>query len=284
VVIGDSFTAGKGASTLDPDSTFAADQPLDFAHRLGYAQRFRDEAEAAGVRWSVYHNLSVSGETSAEIMNGSPRLGFPDSQLNDALQVIKADPGRGLAILVQAGGNDLLQFMAGNDATFTPLPCFAPDLSTNPQTLAACLTNIDGVLDRFEANLDAIVSTVKTSAGRKPHIVALGTYANFFLYQPCTTGAPAGIGVLGSWALEGDSPIPQILSGGLNDRIRAVGAKHGAKVIDIYADFAANAAAFNAGTAAPWVNFLNPRGQADCNHPNDAGYGVILGKVKALRL
>jgi lysophospholipase L1-like esterase len=64
---------------------------------------------------------------------------------------------------------------------------------------------------------------------------------------------------LANVVLEG-SPSPR-LDRGMNDRIRALAHKYGAQVIDTFLPFYLNADAFVS---------------ADCVHPNDAGYAVIL--------
>ncbi|MBI2466689.1 MAG: SGNH/GDSL hydrolase family protein [Candidatus Rokubacteria bacterium] len=65
--------------------------------------------------------------------------------------------------------------------------------------------------------------------------------------------------LLADAALEGAAGT--LLASGLNDRLRAVASKYGAKVVEVFGPFVAD-----------------PDGLigADCTHPTDAGYAVIL--------
>ena len=74
---------------------------------------------------------------------------------------------------------------------------------------------------------------------------------------------PAAV-ALGDVVLEG---LPgTVLDEGLNDRIRAIAAKYGAQVVDLYIPFRINPDAFVA---------------ADCVHPSGTGYNIILSLFQA---
>ena len=64
-VIGDSFTAGTGATAVDAENPFTSSEP--YRHHMGYAQQYRGALRTVNKSIGLdYHNRAVFGATSAE--------------------------------------------------------------------------------------------------------------------------------------------------------------------------------------------------------------------------
>jgi lysophospholipase L1-like esterase len=138
----------------------------------------------------------------------------------------------------------------GNDLT---------DVATGPQAAAcrqsaSCLGRFNGLLNETEQTIDRTIGDLRQRLGPNA-VILMRTQYNAFLRPGCAT---PDVAALGNATLEG---LPgSVLDRGLNDRIRSVAAKFGAKVVDLFLPFAAKADTFVA---------------SDCVHPSGAGYQAI---------
>ena len=180
------------------------------------------------------HNLAVPGATARDIKQG---------QLTQALtETIIHNPR---VISWGGGGNDLLNFIASPQA--------ATCMKGNP----SCLARLNALLNEFEQTADHALRDLREAAGPETPMYVRTQY-NPLLKAACG-GPTLPLAQLANAVLEG-SPSPR-LDRGMNDRLRELAHKYGAKVIDTFLPF-----------------YLNPDAlvAADCVHPNDAGYSVIL--------
>lgn len=177
------------------------------------------------------HNHSVPGATVGEIMRDQLAAAIADIRSHDPVVVSWG-----------GGGNDLLNFIG------------SPQAVTCLMGNAGCLTRLNALLNEIERVLDVTVRGLRAVGPN--YTVLLRTQYNPLLRTSC--GGPTDSQAqLASLVLEGGAPF---LVRGLNDRIRDVAARYGAKVIEIYMPFALNADDLVAD---------------DCIHPNDAGHAVI---------
>jgi len=127
--------------------------------------------------------------------------------------------------------------------------------------MESCLGRFNGLLNEAEAAIDKTIATLRQAAGPEGRIL-MRTQYNAIAKSGCQP--PAAV-ALGDAVLEG---VPgTVLDEGLNDRIRAVAAKYGAQVVDLFIPFRINSDAFVA---------------ADCVHPNAAGYALITSLFQAV--
>lgn len=164
------------------------------------------------------------------------------SQLSPALTEVRRHLGHGVVVSWGGGGNDLLDFIA------------SPQAATCLQ-VPSCLARINALLDEKEHAIDLTLKTLRSFAGPNTRIL-VRTQFNPLLKTGCDARGPRD---LANAALEGLPGSP--LADGLNDRIRTVAGRHGATVVELFDAFALNPDALVA---------------ADCVHPNDAGYNLIL--------
>jgi lysophospholipase L1-like esterase len=179
------------------------------------------------------HNLAVPGATARDIKQG---------QLTQARTeaIIHNQP----VISWGGGGNDLLQFIA------------SPEAATCMKGNASCLARLNALLNEFEQTADHTLRELRKTAGSETLYVR--TQYNPLLKTACG-GPTVPLAQLANAVLEG-SPSPR-LERGMNDRLRDLARKHGAKVID---------------TFLPFYLYPDALVSDDCVHPNDAGYAVIL--------
>lgn len=184
------------------------------------------------------HNLAVPGATARDIKQ---------SQLTQArTETIIHNPR---VISWGGGGNDLLQFINSPEA--------ATCMKGNP----SCLARLNALLNEFEQTADRTLRELRETAGPDAPLYVRTQY-NPLLKTACG-GPTLPLAQLANAVLEG-SPSPR-LERGMNDRLRELAHKHGAKVIDIFVPF-----------------YLYPDALIadDCVHPNDAGYAAILAAAK----
>jgi lysophospholipase L1-like esterase len=178
------------------------------------------------------HNLAISGATVRDINQ---------NELFPAIAEIKGHSP--VVVSWGGGGNDLLHFLA------------SPEAATCARGNPSCLARLNALLNETEHMIDLTLGTLRTVAGPDANILVRTQY-NALLRDSC--GGPNDpLAQLGNVVLEGGAPL---LARGLNDRIRAVAAKHGARVAEIFLAF-----------------FVSPNTLVadDCIHPNDAGHAVI---------
>ncbi|MEA2002011.1 MAG: SGNH/GDSL hydrolase family protein [Actinomycetota bacterium] len=116
------------------------------------------------------------------------------------------------------------------------------------------------VMPAFEADLDNVVSQLRTAAGDDTPIV-LGTYDNPVPY--CDLAAVPGAIELGAMVLEG---TPDGFLDGIHDVVRRVAATYDAEVAEVFGQLGAG-------------DFV---GGADCLHPTDAGYDIVTDAFASL--
>lgn len=127
--------------------------------------------------------------------------------------------------------------------------------------LQSCFGRFNGALNEVQAAIDRTIATLRQAVGPGGRIL-MRTQYNAIAKSGCQP--PAAV-ALGNAVLEG---VPgTVLDEGLNDRIRAIAAKYGAQVVDLFFPFASNPDAFVA---------------ADCIHPSAAGYALIVSLFQAV--
>ena len=241
MALGDSLGVGVGAS--DPATK-------------GYVPRFRDFLQSnQGLGTDVFlNNLSVSGAKSSDLLEKKGQL----SQAVKELKQRNGDkkPGNDVEVVtVNIGGNDVFALV--------PVLLAEPACALGP-TLA-CLTAIapviGGTFATFEDNFDSILGQLRTAAGPDTPIIVM-TYYNPLL-PPCPLAPLAAFGDIVLEGLPGLEPFGLGPLDGLNDRIEAIAATHGAGVADTFGELSASDLV------------------GDCLHANDDGYGSIAAKFKA---
>jgi lysophospholipase L1-like esterase len=126
--------------------------------------------------------------------------------------------------------------------------------------LESCVGRFNGLLNGVEATIDKTIATLRQAAGPDGRIL-MRTQYNAIARTGCQ---PPEAVALGDAVLEG---VPgTVLDEGLNDRIRAIAAKYGAQVVDLFGPFRFAPDALVA---------------ADCVHPNAAGYALITSLFQA---
>ncbi len=127
--------------------------------------------------------------------------------------------------------------------------------------IQSCFGRFNGALNEVQAAIDRTIATLRQAVGSEGRIL-MRTQYNAIAKSGCQP--PAAV-ALGNAVLEG---VPgTVLDEGLNDRIRAIAAKYGAQVVDLFFPFASNPDAFVA---------------ADCIHPSGAGYAIIESLFQAV--
>jgi lysophospholipase L1-like esterase len=211
IAMGDSLSAGVGASGFDPKKGFVGlvhdALPPDFA----------------------LLNLGVAGYDSQELIE--------KGELERATDEIRSRNNDGnsendvRAITLEIGGNDLLDIFFNY-----VLPGQCPNVAEGLQK-PECVALLRNALDRYEPNLDKILTTLQQAS---PDIeIFLMT-----LYNPFS-GALPNLDELGELSLEGreDTPFPE----GLLDIVRRQAESHGAHLVEIYPLFEGKAHEYIAG-------------------------------------
>src|SRR6266542_1102021 len=211
IALGDSLSAGVGATGFDPKKGFVGlvhdALPPDFA----------------------LLNLGVAGFDSRELID--------KGELQRATTEIKdrngdRNPDNDVkAVTLEIGGNDLL------DIFFDfVLPGRCPSVAEGLQK-PECVQQLRNALDLYEPNLDKILSTLQQA---DPQL-------NIFLmtlYNPFSGASPV-LDELGELSLEGrpDTPFPE----GLQDIIRRQAQAHGVHLVEVYPLFEGKAHEYIAG-------------------------------------
>lgn len=211
----------------------------------GYVARFFEMLQrdpGSGIGRLV--NVAISGETSASLIAGG--------QLERALHQI-AEIGEDLRLVtLDIGGNDLL-WLAANE------PC-----ASSPES-DACRQAVVFTLDRFEANLRAVLERLVESIGRagaEPRVFAV-TYYNPFSGTGHPLEAAGDDALLGvDRTLDCEAALADGEKRGMNDAIVCAAREYGAEVGDVYGRFIGRGAE------------LTLIGYGDI-HPNDAGYAEM---------
>lgn len=188
------------------------------------------------------HNLGTPGATVRDVNH---------NQLFPAIAAIKSH--HPVVVSWGGGGNDLLDFIT------------SPQAATCLRGNVSCVTRLNALLNEMEQTIDLTLGALRSTAGPTTTILVRTQY-NPFLQQSC--GGPSDPQAqLAQVVLEGGVPF---LARGLNDRIRDLATKHGARVADIAPLFVVAAL----GTETILIS-------SDCIHPNDAGHQVISAAMQA---
>jgi lysophospholipase L1-like esterase len=211
IALGDSLSAGVGATGFDPKKGFVGlvhdALPPDFA----------------------LLNLGVAGFDSRELID--------KGELQRATTEIKdrngdSNPNNDVrAVTLEIGGNDLL------DIFFEfVLPGRCPSVAEGLQK-PECVAQLRNALDLYEPNLDKILSTLQ-QADPQLNIFLMTLYNPF-------SGASPPLDELGEFSLEGraDTPFPE----GLQDIIRRQAQAHGVHLVEVYPLFEGKAHEYIAG-------------------------------------
>ena len=211
IALGDSLSAGVGASGFDPKKGF-----VGLVH------------DALPPQFALL-NLGVAGFDSRELIE--------KGELERATTEIKdrngdSNPDNDVrAVTLEIGGNDLL------DIFFNfVLPGRCPSVAEGLQK-PECVQQLRNALDNYEPNLDKILNTLQQA---DPQL-------NIFLmtlYNPFSGASPV-VDELGELSLEGrpDTPFPE----GLQDIIRRQAQAHGVHLVEVYPLFEGKAHEYIAG-------------------------------------
>jgi lysophospholipase L1-like esterase len=211
IALGDSLSAGVGASGFDPKKGFVGlvhdALPPDFA----------------------LLNLGVAGFDSRELIEKG-ELERATSEIKDRNNDNNPDNNVG-AVTLEIGGNDLLDIFFDY-----VLPGRCPSVAEGLQK-PECVAQLRNALDLYEPNLDKILTTLQQA---DPQL-------NIFLmtlYNPFSGGSPL-LDELGELSLEGraDTPFPE----GLQDIIRREAQAHGVHLVEVYPLFEGKAHQYIAG-------------------------------------
>ncbi|MGH8646374.1 MAG: SGNH/GDSL hydrolase family protein [Gammaproteobacteria bacterium] len=161
-------------------------------------------------------------------------------QLHEALVEVQNHRPHGVVITWGGGGDDLLHFIQSPAA----VTCLH---------VQSCLARINALLNEAEQHVDVTLKRLRALA--PDGTILVRTQYNPLLKFGCD---PNNQALLATAALEGTAPPLR----GLNPRLRDLAAKYDANVVDIFGPF-----------------FVLPDLliDADCIHPNDFGYALILG-------
>jgi lysophospholipase L1-like esterase len=200
IALGDSLSAGNGASVMDEDAF------VPLVH------------EALGPNIELL-NLGVPGDTSEDLLNGGP--------LDEAIRQIEQRNSDSVAgnevavVTLEIGGNDLLNLFFD-----LVVPAICPNLSDSLNT-PRCVNEFEKTLDTYEPNLERILDRLRRADPDLP--IFLMT-----LYNPFSGKTPT-LDELVELALEGapDTPFPD----GLQDIIRAKADEHDVFLVDVYPHF-----------------------------------------------
>jgi lysophospholipase L1-like esterase len=195
--------------------------------------------------FSTYLKAPGNLGPNTDLVNlGTPDATARDIQLTELVPAREAiDTDAPVVVSWGGGGNDLLDFIR------------SPQAATCLRGSASCLRRLNALLNEMEQTIDLTVKQLRATAGPDAKIL-LRTQYNPLLKRGCDpTGTQAALAAV---VLEGEAP-PR-LTRGLNDRIRDVATRYGARVIEIYQVFAVMADAYIA---------------ADCVHPSDRGHRAI---------
>jgi len=198
IALGDSLSAGVGASGFDPKKGFVGlvhdALPPDFA----------------------LLDLGVAGYDSSGLIQ--------KGELERATAEIKdrnndSNPDNDVrAVTIEIGGNDLLDIFFNY-----VLPGQCPNVEEGLKK-PECVALLRNALDLYESNLDKILTTLQ-QAGPNVDIFLMT------LYNPFSGGSPT-LDELGELSLEGraDTPFPE----GLQDIIRRQAQAHGVHLVEVY--------------------------------------------------
>jgi len=198
IALGDSLSAGVGASGFDPKKGFVGlvhdALPPDFA----------------------LLNLGVAGYDSSELIQKG-ELERATGEIKDRNNDSNADNDV-RALTIEIGGNDLLDIFFNY-----VLPGQCPSVEEGLKK-PECVALLRRALDLYEPNLNKILTTLQ-QAGPNVDIFLIT------LYNPFSGGSPT-LDELGELSLEGraDTPFPE----GLLDIIRRQAEAHHVHLVEVY--------------------------------------------------
>jgi lysophospholipase L1-like esterase len=204
-----------------------------------------DNIPADGIGYVPIFGLFLASafQQPVEVHNfGTPFARVRDIRQEQLARAIAALAGNAPVVVSWGGG--------GNDLG---------EVATGPQFAAcrqseSCLGRFSALLNEVEQTIDHTIRDLRQAIG-PAGVILMRTQYNALLRPGC---ASSELAALGTATLEGAPGT--VLEDGLNDRIRAIAQRHGAKVVDLFVPFAVNPGGFVA---------------ADCIHPSGAGYQTI---------
>lgn len=230
IALGDSWAAGVGAT---PGNGYVPQLRSALQERYGCLPA-RAEQAADKCKQLQLVDLALGGATTPSLIVG---------QLPTAVSLLADRNGD------RNPRNDvevITLHIGGNDVTGPIIAACLGGLT------AGCVATIQAELSAYRADLETLLSALRSAAGSDTAIV-IGTYDNPI--ATCALGAVPGAVQLGALTLEGGGPIPA----GLHDVMRQVAAEHDVLVASVYGELA----------ATDWV------GGNDCLHPRDSGYTKV---------
>ena len=235
VALGDSYAAGYLTEDMPIDTPCRApDAPGFVCVFWRYLKEINPQQQL--------NNLAEPGADSCELAGAGHRC-YDDvrraNPVDAAVQFLQAHPGQVSPITLTIGGNDLLAL-----------------LSQALKDPSGTIALLPGIYKRYRANLDTILSKLRTAAPGAAIIV---------------TTQPNPFGGLGSPPLPAGLPDLAVTAlRPLNNLMKDEAPKYGAIIAD-------SAAAFDAypggGSALSWVPIYLPKGRIEI-HPTPQGYKV----------
>jgi hypothetical protein len=211
---GDSLTTVGAQSVATPADAAAGDSievgvgDNDPSDGIGYVAPFGDFLSTVLQQTVSVHNFSVAGADTREILL---------TQVPPAPAAVRGhDPVIGTW---GGGGNDLASVATTRQAN----ACLRQQ---------GCLGRFNGLLNDAEAAIEQTIVLVRLAIGPTGRIL-MRTQYNALARSGC---APPALVNLTTAVLEGAPGT--VLDQGLNDRIKAVAARHGAHVVDLFVPFA----------------------------------------------
>ena len=258
LALGDSLAAGQAA--VAPTGDAGLSTVLQWRAR-GFVAQLHDE---------LRHDLDCRDDRAGTPRDGCPRLqlvnmsrtGIPgvaggvttETMLGEGDQLDRA-----VALITERNGNAssrddvevVTLTVGGNDL-------FGPAVASCVTTTQGCVPALTAVFAGFAARYDQILGELR-AAGGDDLVIVTTTYYNPLPYCALGEDRPAEATALGNFILEGGDIGLGPLPGGFNDVVRALSAKHGARVADTFGTVGAG-------------DFV---GGTDCVHPDGDGHRKI---------
>jgi lysophospholipase L1-like esterase len=246
LALGDSWAYGQGAA--DPASGGYVGQLDEGLHQELDCLPARSGNAADGCKHLQLVNLA---RPATATLPGVTAPAVAAEQLPVAIPMLQSrnhdhNPRNNVEVVtLHVGGNDVFgPIQAACIGGFTP----------------ECVGTFVTVMAQYEADLDGIVSQLRSAAGDDTPIV-LGTYDNPVPY--CFLAEIPGAIQLGAVLLEG---TPDGSLDGVHDVVRRVAARYDADVAEVFGQLGAG-------------DFV---GVADCLHPSDAGHDKVTDAFLAV--
>jgi lysophospholipase L1-like esterase len=245
IVVGDSVDWGYDGGSNSPTVAIGT--------QTGWANDYLNYLKSHGILTSDASLIIIA-------VPGATTLDINQSQLDQAINQIRAYSNKPLVVTYGGGGNDLINFIFSKEGKAT---CLTND-NVN------CLTRINALLSNANSQINLALKKIRSNLtpGQK---LLVRTYQVPQLASQCSNVPFPGALNLALISFEGTGgfgPINPgftlsggVLSDGLNDILRKSASKYNAAVVDIFPGF-----------FPPQVDNLIG---LDCTHPNTNGYDVV---------